>query len=255
MDLNLLIAFTGGVVSFFAPCVVPLLPAYIGYIAGVSLSEYAFSKNLSLYRRQILFSSLSYILGFSLIFVLLGTTAASFGLWLRQSGVWMERVGGVLIMVFALQFMGVLRLPFLSLGHSLRLPRWADHLSYGRAFLLGIVFATAWTPCVGAVLGSILTLAATASTASAGALMLFVYSLGISLPFLFVSLVLAEVPGFLRGYAHFLSLLSKLSGVLLFLIGFLLFNNTVLFLSDRLTYGYLNSYLFGWAFRLGYQIR
>lgn len=254
-ELNLIVAFSSGVVSFFAPCVVPLLPAYVGYISGVSIDQLKREKGLGQHRRKVLVTSLFYVLGFSLVFVILGTTAASLGSVLRQQDVVISRVGGILVMLFALNFMGILKIPSLASGKQLRLPAWAERLGHGRAFLIGIVFATAWTPCVGAVLGAILTLAAVSQTATTGAAMLFVYSLGISIPFLIISLVIAQVPGVLKSINRYVGVMSKVSGVLLFIIGFLLFNNTVGLISDKLTYNRLNSLLFEIAFSLGYEIR
>lgn len=254
-ELNFMVAFTSGVVSFFAPCVVPLLPAYIGYISGVSLNELKKERGFGPFRRKVLLSSLSYILGFSLIFVILGTTAASFGSFLREYDSLIQRVGGILIMLFALNFMGFLKIPGLTVVHQLKLPSWVERLGYGKAFLVGVVFATAWTPCVGAVLGAILTLAAVTQTAATGALMLFVYSLGISVPFLVVSLVIAQAPLALKFLNKYLHRVSIVAGVLLFVIGFLLFNNTVGLISDKLTYNRLSSLLFEVAFSLGFEIK
>lgn len=254
-DLNLLIAFASGVVSFFAPCVVPLLPAYVGYVTGVSLKELQAEGGEAKYRKQIIISSLLFMLGFAVIFVILGTTAAGIGSLVRQYDVWVQRVGGILVMLFALSFMGLLPATKLTSGLHLRLPSWIDKLGYGRAFLVGIVFATAWTPCVGAVLGAILTLAAASGTASFGALMLLVYSLGISIPFFIISLTIAHVPGFLKFVTRYVAVLSKVAGGVLFVIGFLLFNNSVGLIHPDLTYNRLNSWLFEVAFSLGFEIR
>jgi cytochrome c-type biogenesis protein len=150
--------------------------------------------------------------------------------------------------------MGVLKIPGLSIGRQIKLPAWAERLGHARAFLIGVVFATAWTPCVGAVLGAILTLAAATQTAATGAAMLFVYSLGISIPFLLVSLIIAQVPNALKSFNKYLGVVSKVAGILLFIIGFLLFNNTVGLISDKLTYNRLNSLLFEIAFRFGFEI-
>lgn len=254
-QLNLVVAFTSGVVSFFAPCVVPLLPAYVGYVSGVSVKELQKKGGVKRYRKQLILSSIAYMFGFAVIFVILGTTAAGLGSVLRSQDVWIQRVGGILVMLFALSFMGLFRLPFIPNMRQLKLPKWAEHLGYGRAFLVGVVFATAWTPCVGAVLGAILTLAAATGTAGAGALMLLVYSLGISIPFIVISLTIAHAPGVLKVITRYLGAVTKISGILLFIIGFLLFNNTVGLISDNLTYNRLNSLLFEIAFSLGYEIR
>ena len=254
-QLNFLIAFTSGIVSFFAPCVVPLLPAYVGYVTGVSLQELQAEGGVARYRRQIVLSSLAYMVGFSVIFVILGTTAAGLGSVLRQYSGLIQRMGGILVMLFAVSFMGGFQIPLISKFHGVGLPKWAEHLGYGRAFLVGVVFATAWTPCVGAVLGAILTLAAASQTIGTGALMLFIYSLGISIPFMVISLTIAQAPGVLRVISRYLGVVTKVAGLLLFIVGFLLFNNTLKWISPVLTYNRLNSWLFEIAFKLGYQIR
>jgi cytochrome c-type biogenesis protein len=244
-ELNILVAFGAGVVSFFAPCVVPLLPAYIGYVTGVSYKEQEKEGN-SLYRRRLIISSLLYVLGFSLIFVLLGTAAAGIGTALRRYDRAIQIVGGVLMLMLGLEFADVLNFPFLARERKFKLPLWTNKLGYVRSFLIGVVFATAWTPCVGAVLGSILALAAVSGTAMQGALLLFIYSLGVSVPFLLVSLTLGSAPKYLKAIQKHTGTISRIAGVALAVLGLLLITNT---------YRYLNSWLFETAFNLGYQVR
>ncbi len=245
LDLNYTVAFVAGLVSFFAPCVIPLLPAYVGYVTGVSLKELK-EKGYGPYRRKMIITSIFYILGFSLVFVLLGTAAASFGLALRRYDFIIQRVGGLIILILGLQFAGILHFPFLSRTQQFKMPTWTEKLGHFRAFFIGIVFATAWTPCVGAVLGSILALAAVTGTVAEGASLLFVYSLGISIPFMIVSLTLASAPKYLKFVNKHVVTISKIAGMLLAIIGLLLLTDT---------YKYLNSWLFEVAFNLGYVIK
>ena len=245
MDLNFPVAFGAGLVSFFAPCVIPLLPAYIGYVTGVSAKDLK-EKGYTPYIKKMLSSSIFYILGFSVVFVLLGTAAGSIGLILRRYDYLIQRIGGFVILVFGLQFAGIFHLPFLSRQTGFKLPSWTNKLGHLRAFFVGLVFATVWTPCVGAVLGSILTLAAVSGTATQGASLLFVYSLGISIPFLIVSLTLASAPKYLSFISKNIGLISKIAGLILAILGLLLLTDT---------YKYLNSWLFSIAFRFGYQIK
>lgn len=244
-DISFPIAFVGGVVSFFAPCVVPLLPTYIAYVSGVSLAQLR-EKGIGEYQRKLLFSSIFYILGFSLIFVALGTAAAGIGGLFRQYEFWIQRIGGALIILFGLQFAGFLHLPIFMGTAPVNLPSWAAKLGYLRSFFIGILFALVWTPCVGVVLGSILAIAAVGATATKGAMLLFVYSLGISIPFLVVALTLAQVPKYLSFISRHIGLISRIAGLLLVLVG-------VLLLTD--TYKFVNAWMFEIAFRLGYQIR
>jgi len=244
-DINFSIAFSAGLVSFFAPCVVPLLPAYIGYITGVSLQDLQ-DKGYKPFRKKMIATSLYYILGFSLVFVILGTAAASIGSSLRRYDFVIQRIGGLVILFLGLNFAGILKIPLLARTKQFSLPKWADRLGYARAFFVGLVFATAWTPCVGAVLGSILTLAAIKGTIVSGASLLFVYSLGISLPFLIVSFTLASAPKYLSFIAKHIGVVSKVAGIVLAILGFLLLTDT---------YKYLNSWLFQVAFGWGYKIK
>lgn len=244
-DISFPIAFVAGVISFFAPCVVPLLPAYIGYVTGVSLKDLQ-ASGFEKYRNKILVSSIFYILGFSLVFVVLGTAAAGVGYILRQFDYTIRVVGGFLIIILGLEFAGFLNIPFLATEHKIRLPSWTNRLGYGRAFLVGIVFALAWTPCVGVILGTILALAAVSKTALIGAGLLFTYSLGISLPFMLVSLTLAHAPRYLPLISKKIGLLAKISGIFLIFLGILLLTDT---------YKYINGWFFEIAFKLGYQVR
>jgi len=245
LDLNFPVAFGAGIVSFFAPCVVPLLPAYVGYVTGVSLNElkeYGYAP----FRRKMVITSILYILGFSIVFVLLGTAAASIGSALRSYDSIIQKFGGLLILILGLEFAGIIHIPFLSTQKQFKLPTWVQSLGYARAFFVGIVFATAWTPCVGVVLGSILALAAVTGTAFHGAILLFVYSLGISIPFLIVSLTLASAPKYLSFMGKYIGIISKIAGIILAILGALLLTGT---------YGYLNSFIFDIAFKLGYEIK
>ena len=245
VDLNFPIAFGAGVASFFAPCIVPLLPAYIGYVAGVSAKDLKVS-GYKHYFKKILLSSLFYVLGFSIVFIVLGIAAAGLGVFLRRHSEVVQRIGGLIILVFGLEFAGIINIPFLAYEKRLKLPSWANGLGYLRAFLVGVIFATAWAPCVGAVLGSILTLAAVSGTVAKGASYLLVYSLGISIPFILVSLTIASATKYTLFLTRYVGTVSKIAGILLAALGILLLTDT---------YKYLYSWLFDVAFRLGYQIR
>ena len=243
-DISIPTAFGAGLVSFFAPCVVPLLPAYVGYVTGVSSKELD-KKGYSPYMVKIISSSFFYILGFSVVFVILGTVAAGVSGLLKNYDFLIQRVGGFVIFVLGLEFAGIINLPFLARERKLALPKWAKKLGYARSFLVGVIFATAWTPCVGVILGSILTLAAISGTAGKGALLLLFYSLGISLPFMIVSLTLASAPKYMTIIKRNVGKISKVAGFLLAVLGLLLMTNT---------YKYLNGWLFEVAYRFGYQI-
>lgn len=180
--LSIPVAFLAGVISFFAPCVVPLLPAYLSYVAGVSIKELK-EKGYKPFRKKLILSSLIYVLGFSLVFMLLGGIAGNLGLALRLHSRKIGIAGGLLMVFFGLELLGLIKSPFIAKERKAKLPQWAQDLGYFKPFLLGIIFAAAWTPCIGPILGAILVLATTGGSPLTGALLLFVYSLGISLPF------------------------------------------------------------------------
>ena len=244
-NVNIPIAFMAGVVSFFAPCVIPLIPAYIGYVAGVSLADLQ-TRGYSVYLKKIILSSLFYTLGFSLVFVLLGSAAAGFGGILRRYDYLIQKVGGAIILILGLEFAGLLKIPFLAHERRLNLSVGLNKLGYLRSLIIGIIFGVSWSPCVGAVLGSILSLAAISATVYKGATLLFFYSLGISLPFLIFSLSLASAPKYLKFFSRHSGKISLVGGIILSVLGFLLLTNTL-----RL----LNDWLFFIAFKLGYQVR
>ncbi len=244
-DLNIPIAFIAGLVSFFAPCVVPLLPAYIGYVTGVSMQELS-KQGLKTFRKKMFVASLYYVFGFSLVFVLLGSVAAGFGSILQGNRVLLARIGGLVIFVFGLEFAGLLQIPFLAKTKQFKLPGWIQKMGNLRAFAVGVVFAAVWSPCIGAVLGSILVLTATSATALKGAFLLFVFSLGISIPFLVATLAISTIPKYLTTFTKYAHRLSVISGILLALLGLLLATNT---------YKHLNSWVFEIAYSLGYTVR
>ncbi|MBN1168292.1 sulfite exporter TauE/SafE family protein [Candidatus Woesebacteria bacterium] len=220
-DLNIPIAFSAGVVSFFAPCVLPLLPAYVGYVTGVSAGQLK-KDGVKRYWKKIIISNIFFTLGFSLVFMSLGAFAGAFGLALRRYNFLIRRIGGFVVLVFGLELAGVLRLPFLEKTKQFKLPKWAKGLNELRAFLIGVIFAAAWSPCIGVVLGSILTLAATSAMVGRGAMLLLVYSLGISIPFVVISFTLSSAPRYLKFISKRIGVISRISGILLALLGLLL---------------------------------
>jgi cytochrome c-type biogenesis protein len=222
------VSFGAGISSFLAPCVVPLMPAYVSYVFGEPLKDLAADRRR--FQERLFAGSLLYILGFSLVFVPLGLAASSAGLLLRHHQSAVLRVGGVIVALLGLQQLGVLRWLARRVGVEPRplLPRVRSAPGGGgaaRPLLLGIVFGLAWTPCVGPILGAVLVLAARASSALAGAGLLFVYALGVGIPFLLVSLVLINFPGALRPLVRRAGLIARIAGVTLVALGVLLMTN------------------------------
>jgi cytochrome c-type biogenesis protein len=174
--------------------------------------------------------SLFFVLGFSAIFVALGATASFIGQILVSSRVWIERIGGVIVIIFGLHMMGVVEIPFLYWEKKVHVEA-KPSLSYLSSFVIGLSFAAGWTPCVGPVLGAALTWAASTQTVGQGVVMLSVYSLGLGLPFLLTGLTLETMSGILRRLNRYMGVVSKVSGGLLILMGLLLFTARLSFLA------------------------
>lgn len=220
MISDLLVAFSAGAVSFFAPCVVPLLPAYVSYLGGAALPE--IRRNPPLYRRRMVLGGLLFVLGFGTVFIALGVAAGfAGGAVVSQQKVLVQRIGGVLVILMGLALLGLLPAKLYERGFSL--PVAANSGTGSSApVLLGLVFGTAWTPCVGPVLAVILTLAAERGMAFRGGLLLSAYTVGLGLPFVVCSVLAASFPAVMRPLSRFSAMLSRISGVLLVLLGLLL---------------------------------
>jgi cytochrome c-type biogenesis protein len=226
---DLLLAFSAGAVSFFAPCVVPLLPAYVSYLGGAGLPE--IQRDSAAFQSRILRGGALYVLGFGLIFILLGVGAGVVGHNVLAGRAVLQRIGGVLVVLMGLALLDWLpgrlgQRTFALLGSRTEHVR-AAALDSGRhsvlgPFLLGLVFGTAWTPCVGPVLGSILVLASTRQQALEGGLLLASYTLGLGLPFILFSLLVAGFPALVRPLSRFSSILSRAAGALMIILGLLL---------------------------------
>lgn len=223
VDINLFVAFTAGLVSFLAPCVVPLLPAYLSYISGVSVTELKDSATTAKYRYKVLINSLIYVAGFSLIFVLMGLGATAIGRSILINRLELIRDAGFFIIFFGLYTTGVFRRVGFGLKEfQIQLPQSLRGIKFLGPFLLGNTFALAWTPCVGPVFASILALAATAQNLQSGTLLLFIYSLGISIPFLLIAVTIGSSYKFLSTLGPKLQTISVIGGILLMIIGVLM---------------------------------
>jgi cytochrome c-type biogenesis protein len=222
LDVGYLTAMGAGALSFLSPCVLPLVPPYLCYMAGVSVDDFranAAETAKSGARTALLFSSIAFVLGFSTVFVALGAGASTVGRLLR---VWQEPLAmaaGVLIIIMGLNFLGVLRIPLLS--REARFQADAKPATALGAYLMGLAFAFGWTPCIGPVLGPILTLAGGRETVGEGALLLFAYSLGLGIPFLIAALFSGAFMRFLQRFRVHLGRVEKVVGALLVIAGVL----------------------------------
>jgi cytochrome c-type biogenesis protein len=212
--LGFVVAFVAGLLSFLSPCVLPLVPSYLGFLTGMTLPE------VSIRRHHALLHALLFVGGFSLIFILLGASATALGRALNYYQLWFQRVGGVLVVLFGLVCLGWLNPRLLRQERRLQLDR--KPVGYLGSALVGMAFAAGWTPCIGPVLGGILGLAATSADVSRGMVLLAVYSAGLALPFLIAAVAIESFLVWFQRFRRFLPWIMRLSGVLLVLVGILL---------------------------------
>ncbi len=221
-SISIPVAFLAGLVSFLAPCVLPIIPGFLAYLAGVGGTG---DGAASTPRRDIFLNSVFFVLGFSVVFALLGvllnTVLATFAYSVQ---IWLSRVGGALIMFFGLYLVGLIHLSFLDRPHVFRVGS-TNRSKFITSFLFGLAFAAGWTPCVGATLGAILGLAAV-SPGSAFSLLLS-YALGLGVPFLFVGLFAGEASRFIAKYERFSKAVNIVFGALLIIIGILVFTGNL----------------------------
>ena len=228
MTPTLPLAFVAGVLSFLSPCVLPLVPSYLAYVGGSSAQGGSEGASRALLIRNSLF----FILGFSLIFVGLGASASLIGSVLQENRRLLTYVGGALIVAFGLVMLGVIKLPFLY--RDTRQQFGGDSSTPVGAVLLGMAFAAGWTPCIGPVLGGVLTLAGASGTLGFGVVLLASYALGLAVPFLLSALAIGSFTRFSKRFRRHLPWVERVSGGILLVAGVMLLTGT---------YTDLNTYL------------
>jgi len=212
--LGLFVAFLAGLLSFLSPCVLPLVPSYIGFLTGMTLPE------MTGRRRIALLHAVLFVAGFSLIFILLGASATALGGALKYYQLWIARVGGVLVILFGLLCLGVVKAGFLEQERRLQLQH--KPVGYLGSVLVGMAFGAGWTPCIGPVLGAILSLAATSDSVPRGMLLLGVYSAGLAVPFLLAAVAVESFLEWFQRFRRYLPWVMRVSGVLLIFVGILM---------------------------------
>lgn len=210
---------------FLAPCTLPIVPGYVAFIAGS--------------RKLVLRNAVAFVLGFTVVFVLLGASAGLFGILIGPWRYEVARLGGVVIIIFGLTMLGLLRLPGLSGEHRLSLPRFLSIGNPISSAFIGALFALGWSPCIGPILGTILFIASASATAGQGALLLLVFSLGLGLPFILTALMLERIGGTFGALSRATQTLSTIGGAFLLFLGILMvFDQTAVLVS--MGYGLLN---------------
>jgi cytochrome c-type biogenesis protein len=222
-NLSIGLAMLAGLASFLSPCVLALVPAYVGYLGGRSVSP----SGEVVRNPWITFShGLAFVLGFSLVFVALGAAASAVGALLYDIRIWLARIGGVAVILFGLHTMGLVHFRFLDVDTRLQ-ARPSPGLSYLSSALMGVVFSAGWSPCVGPVLGAVLTLALSSGQIHQGVVLLTAYSMGLAIPFLLAALGIGGVADLMRRHTRAIHYLSIATGALLVVVGVLLLTGTL----------------------------
>ncbi len=232
--IGVLVAFTAGLLSFLSPCVLPLIPSYASFITGMTFNELTSDQATERKRKNslVIAHGLMFVAGFTLVFMLLGASATLLGSALATYSRWIERVGGVLLIVFGVMLLGVIRIP--GTERDFRVHLSSKPLGYLGTMLVGVAFGAGWTPCIGPVLGGILTLAATRGSVGDGMGMLAAYSAGLAVPFLIATVALDKFLNEFKRFRRWLPWVSRVSGGLLIVIGVLLLTGSFTVLSALL---------------------
>ena len=237
-SLGIGISFTAGVLSFLSPCVLPLIPSYVSFITGLSLDDVQRSRRITLIH------SLLFIAGFTIVFLMLGATATVLGQVLLRQRDWVGRIGGVLVIVLGLYLLGVFNIGALATERRVHIA--TKPLGYLGTLLVGMAFAAGWTPCIGPILGGVLTYTASSADLNRGLVLLFAYSLGLAVPFLLAALMIDRFMELFQRYRGALIWMSRISGVLLIAVGLLMITGSMTVLSawlQRFTPEFLRSRL------------
>ena len=225
------IAFLAGLVSFVSPCVLPLVPAYLSFLTGSTLEELQ-SSMAAPARVRVIAHAVAFIIGFTIVFVALGASASAIGGVLKTNRHVIAQVGGVIIILLGLQMIGVFRLKFLAMDKRLHVR--PGNRSFFMSGVVGIAFAAGWSPCIGPILAAILAIASQSGGAAQGAWLLFIYSMGLAVPFIVLALAFGAVLPALNRIKRFLPAIEIAAGVFMILVGIVLVNDWFLPLSGKL---------------------
>lgn len=213
-SLGATVAFVAGLLSFLSPCVLPLVPSYLGFITGFTLEEMTGRRRLAMVH------SLLFVIGFSLVFILLGASATALGRALNYYQEWVTRIGGVLVIFFGLYLVGVIKLGFMDQEQRLHLDR--KPLGYLGSVGVGMAFGAGWTPCIGPMLGAILSMAASQTDMQRGVILLAWYSAGLAVPFLLTAWAVETFLDLFKKFRRVMPMVQKVGGALLLLVGVLM---------------------------------
>ena len=225
-SIGIAISFTAGVLSFLSPCVLPLIPSYVSFITGLSLDDVQRSRRIALVH------SLLFVTGFTLVFLALGATATVLGRVLFQYRDWVGRIGGVLVIVFGLYLLGIFNIGAFARERRVHIAN--KPLGYLGTVLVGMAFAAGWTPCIGPILGGVLTYTASSADFNRGLLLLFASSLGLAVPVVLAALMIDRFMALFQRYKGALLWMSRVSGILLIAVGVLMLTGSMSVMSTWL---------------------
>ena len=218
MNTTLFIAFLAGLISFLSPCVLPLIPGYISYISGTSLEKLVERKN-----NLVIIKTIFFTLGFSLVFIALGSTASFLGkIFLNNSNI-LRIFAGIIIIFFSLQLIGIINFKFMNKDIRFFTSKYSNNLFF--SFVVGVAFGFGWTPCIGPILGSILALAAIEENFNKSILLLTSYSLGLAIPFIISGYLIEKFLSFSKIFRKYLLTFTKVGGIILLLTGIAILTN------------------------------
>jgi cytochrome c-type biogenesis protein len=235
LEIGLLSAFIAGLLAFISPCILPLVPVYISLMSNRAIYR---SDNIKISERLYLFlNSIFFVLGFSIVFIILGSTATIIGRALQDYSGIIARIGGIILIIFGLQYAGLFRIRFLNIEKKFNVPT-SLKTGYLGSFIIGVIFSFGWVPCVGMILSGILLLASQLDTLLQGVILLAVFSLGLGLPFILASIFISFFSKFLKRINRHLNVISIISGIFLVVLG-------IIFVTDSMSavIGFLSRYL------------
>lgn len=235
-------SFIAGLFTFFAPCTLPLVPAFLGVISGVSPEELKDPESTKRLRGKIFTNAVFYVLGFSLVFILFGVAFSFLGqIYLVR--IWLQRLGGIFVVIFGLVLLGFFKIPFLSGEKQIRAPKLLQSASKTNSFALGVLFSLGWSPCVGPLLGSILFLASGSGTIIQGTFLLVIFSLGLAIPFLLTALLIGRAFSAFGRWSTALKVINIIAGIFLVGLGILLVSDQFTFVFNKLV-GWFSQFQF-----------
>ncbi|KNY28090.1 cytochrome c biogenesis CcdA family protein [Pseudobacteroides cellulosolvens] len=228
-NISFILAFSAGLLSFLSPCVLPLIPAYISYLTGSAVTDITSGKD----RFNLFYKSVGFVIGFTLIFIMMGASVSSLGKLFSENQGLFRQVGGIIIIIFGLHTIGLFKINMLY--REKRLLPFGTSKNVSSIFI-GMAFATGWTPCIGPILSTILIYAGSQDTIGKGILLLSIYSLGLAVPFLLTALAIGNFSVYFKKFSRFLPAVSAVSGVLMIIMGVLIFTNKLTILSRYLNF-------------------